>query len=162
MAKKKKGLGVAGLIVLLVAVLLGGVLFVGAVSGWFEDDFNVVLDAEYLGTFEGFNDITAEEYEELARNQRSFVVLVDQGGCTTADKLRGFVKDWATDAGVKVQRIMFSEIKETSLHDSVKYYPAVAIISRGKVVGFLRADSDEDADKYNDFEAFKGWIEKYL
>ena len=53
---------------------------------------------------------------------------------------------------------MFSEMKETSLHDFVKYYPSVVIVGEGKVRVFLRADSDEDADKYNDFEVLKSWL----
>ena len=90
------------------------------------------------------------------------MVFVDQDGCTTADRLRGYVKDWAASAGVKVYRMMFSEVKESSLHDAVKYYPSVAVVSRGHVVGALRADSDEDAAAYNDYEAFRGWMGRWL
>ena len=80
----------------------------------------------------------------------------------TADRLRGFVQDYAKEKGVKVYRMMFDEVKESSLHEQVKYYPSVAVLSKGKVAGWLRADADEDASAYNDFEAFKEWIDKYL
>ncbi|MBR0465704.1 hypothetical protein IJJ02_02890 [Candidatus Saccharibacteria bacterium] len=162
-AEKKKQLGVLGLIVALIVVLFGGLLFMGAVSGWF-DDPKVVLSEEYKCTegCEEFMELDAAFYEDLVKAGKSFVVFVDQDGCTTADRLRGYVLDWASSVGVKVYRMMFSEVKKTSLHDYVKYYPSVAIVDKGMVRGYLRADSDEDADAYNDYDTFSGWIQRYL
>ena len=77
------------------------------------------------------------------------MVFVDQGGCKTADNLRGFVLDYAKEKGLKVYRLFFGDMKETSMHDKVKYYPSVVMVSKGRIVGFLRADSDEDAVVYN-------------
>lgn len=159
-AEKKKQRNVLSLVVALVVVLLGGVLFVGAVSGWFSNDA-VVLDAEYYCAEEcdgEMMELTGAEYEQLVAEEKSFVVFIDQGGCTTADRLKGYVKDYALEAGVKVYRMMFADARETSLHEYVKYYPSVAVVSKGKVVAWLRADSDEDADYYNDYEAFEGWM----
>ena len=102
-AEKKKQLGVLGLIIALVVVLIGGLVFMGAVAGWF-DDPKVVLDAEYVCVDDssecGFMELTADKYEELVKARKSFVVFVDQDGCTTADRLRGYVSDWAAGAGV--------------------------------------------------------------
>ena len=159
---EKKQKQVVCLVVALVAVLLGGVLFVGAVSGWFDDE--VVLDKEYYCTeCDGeFMELSGEKYEELTAKNATFVVFVDQGGCTTADKLRGFVQEWAKVSGVKVYRIMFSDMKETSLHEVVKFYPSVALVAKGRPVAWLRADEDEDADAYNNYDDFAKWIGKYL
>ena len=162
-AEKKKQLGVLGLIIALVVVLIGSLVFVGAVAGWF-DDPKVVLDAEYACT-DGcgeYMELTASEYEELVKARKSFVVFVDQDGCTTADRLRGYVSDWASGAGMRVYRMMFSEVKKSSLHDLVKYYPSVVVVANGSVRGYLRADSDEDADMYNDYGAFSEWMGRYL
>lgn len=158
--KKKQG-KILGLAILLVIVLISSLVFVGAVSGWFEDT-KVVLDREYTGKFEDFKTISAEEYEELINKKASFVLMIDQSGCHTADRLREFAKDWGTEKEVKFLKMMFSDMKGTSLHDYVKYYPSVVVISRGRPIGYLRADSDEDADEYNDYDAFKEWIEKYF
>lgn len=144
----------------LMILLLGGMITVGLSNGWFNDE-KVELNAEYFceGMSEGeFMDIEAEGYEKLIQEKKSFVVFVDQGGCTVADRLRGYVKDWGTEVGVKVYRISFSETKETSLHEYVKYYPSVAVVSKGEVKSFLRADSDEDANIYNNYEDFVGWM----
>ena len=162
-AEKKKQLGVLGLIVALIVVLFGGLLFMGAVSGWF-DDPKVVLSEEYKCTenCDAFMELDAAFYEDLVKAGKSFVVFVDQDGCTTADRLEGFVSDWASAAGVKVFKMMFEEVKKSSLHSDVKYYPSVAVIGNGVVRGYLRADSDEDADAYNDYDAFLGWVQRYL
>ena len=162
--EKKKQLGVLGLIVALVVVLLGSLVFVGAVAGWF-DDSKVVLDAEYLcgdGCDGEYMELTKEGYEGLIGEKKSFVVLVDQNGCTTADRMRGYVQDWAIDAGVKVYRMMFEEVKESSLHEYVKYYPSVVVVEKGRVRVYLRADSDEDAGIYNDYGEFESWMEHWV
>ena len=160
-AEKKKQMGVLGLIVALVVVLIVGVLFVGAVSGWF-DDPKVALDVEYKGEFDGYKDLSATEYDELVAAKKSFVVFVDQNECVTADKLRSYVEEWAHEKGVKVYRMMFADMKESGLHESVKYYPSFVVVSKGKPTAWLRADADEDAEAYNNNEAFKAWVSKYL
>ena len=122
--EKKKQMGVLGLVIALVVVLFGGVLFVGAVSGWFDNQPDVKLDAEYIcgeGCDGEFMELDAGGYKELVARGGSFVVFVDQGGCTTADRLREYVTNWAKEAGVKVYRMMFAEVKESALHDAVKY-----------------------------------------
>ena len=158
---KKIKIGVPGLIIALVIVLVGGLLFVGAVSGWF-DGPKLALSEDYLNYSGDLVDISAEDYDNLVNGRESFIVFVDQGGCTTADRLRGYVKDWAAETGIKIYRIMFPEMKETSLHEHIKYYPSVAMIMDGRVIGFLRADKDEDAKMYNDYGAFKQWMENYF
>ena len=158
---ENKNGGVLALVIALVVVLMGGVLFVGAVSGWF-DDPKVKLDAEYYADGAEFMELSAGEYEGLAEAKKSFVVFVDQGGCNTADRLREYVTRYMTETGILVYRMMFEEIKETSLYEQVKYYPSVAVVSKDRVVAWLRADSDEDAKMYNDYDTFKAWMEKYI
>lgn len=158
---KKKQRNIIWLVLTLVVVVAGGVLFVGAVSGWFGEQ-KVVLDAEYYNTQSGFTDLTAQEYEELVGAKKSFVVFVDQDGCTTADRLREYVGRYMEEAGVSVYRMMFAEVKESSLHEFVKYYPSVVIVSRGQVVAYLRADSDDDAKVYNNYEDLEEWMKRFL
>lgn len=158
-----KNLKVWQLIIGLVLVVGGSALFVIGVSGGLGGE-KAELDAEYKCNdceFE-YMELTPEEYERLIADKKSFVVMVDQGGCTTADRLKGFLKDFATDKGIKAYRVIFGDMKKTSLNDFVKYYPSVVVISRGKVIGWLKADSDDDSDAYNKYEAFESWINNYL
>ena len=158
------GLKIWQLVLLLIIVVLGTVLFVGAASGWFSDS-KVTLDAEYYCGEEcdgEYMELDAKGYEELVAARKSFVLFVDQGGCKTAVMLRGFVSGYAKEKGIKVYKMMFNEEKETSLYENVKYYPSVVIVRKGKPVVWLRSDSDEDARAYNRYDAFHEWIEKYL
>ena len=155
-------MGVLGLAIGLVLVLIGGVIAVGAIGGWF-DDGKMELSPEYVNVAEpGLVELGVEEYGALVESGKSFVVFVDQGGCTTADRLETFVTNWAKDRGAQVYKIMFEEMKQTVLHEAVKYYPSVALVFKGKPVAWLRADADEDAEAYNDEEAFKGWMGRYV
>lgn len=106
-------------------------------------------------------DVSAVEYERMIAEGRSFLVFVDQGGCHTADRLRGFVEEYSEETGKMFYKIMFSEMKETSLHNEVKFYPSVAVVRDGKPIAWLRADADEDADIYNEYDAFYAWMRKY-
>ena len=158
---KKKNRKILPLVMALIIVVLGSILFVGAASGWF-DNHKVKLDAEYYADGAEFMELTVGEYEGLIEAKKSFVVMVDQSGCTTADRLREYVTRYMTETGILVYKMMFDQVKESSLHEWVKYYPSVAVVGKGIVRGHLRADSDEDAEIYNNYDAFKEWMGKYL
>ena len=158
------GLEIWQLLFGLFLVVGGTTIFIVLVSGVFNGT-SVVVDAEYVcgESCDGeYMELDVNGYEKLVAEGKSFVVFVDQGGCTTADRLREFVEDYAVSHGIKVYRMLFEDMKKTSLHDFVKYYPSVAVIFRGKVVGYLRADADEDSDAYNKYDAFEKWMGKYL
>ena len=99
-----------------ILVILVGIVLVFAAVVFAIRDGNifgggkVILSEEYVGEFKEYNDLSAEEYENLIGEEKSFVLFVDQNGCNTAVILKGFVEDWAREAGVKVQKIMFSEM----------------------------------------------------
>lgn len=160
--KESRGKAIIKLIIGLVLVVGGSVLFVGAVSGWFGGNTRVVLDDEYIVEGAEFININADEYNKLIEDKKSFIVFVDQDECKTADRVRGFSTEYMKENGVVIYRMMFSEMKKTSLHDVVKFYPSVAMISKGNVVSTLRADSNEDVEMYNDYDAFKTWMNKYV
>lgn len=159
MARQRKKLGVVGLSLLLVAVVGGGLLFIGAVSGWFEQ--KVTLDEEYNceDDCKSFVEVDVEGYENMIKEGKSFVLLVDQGGCKTADRTRMNIGEWAARNQKRVNRMMFSEVKESSLHNDVKYYPSVVVVGKGRVKAFLRADADADADAYNNYDDLANWLD---
>ena len=160
MAKRLAGLRAWQLVLLLLVVVGGVIIFVGAVSGWFGAS-QVTLDTEYYcddGCDQYMIDLSSEEYDDLVAEQKSFVIFVDQSGCTTADRLEEFMMQFAKEKGIKFYRMMFQDLKETSLHDQVKYYPSAVVVSRGKVAKYLRADSNDDADEYNNYDAFRVWL----
>ena len=162
--QRLSGLKIWQLLLLLVVVVGVGIVFIGAMAGWFNKS-RVVLSREmYCGEEcdEYLISIDRSEYDKLLKERKSFVLMVDQGGCKTADKVRGHIEEYASDAGIRVYRMMFDEMKESSLHEYVKYYPSVVLVSDGKVVAWLKADEDGDVGKYNNYVDFREWMDEYL
>ncbi len=166
MAKKSRKVWwlVAGLVV----VVAGNVLLVGALSGWFGG--SKVEITKDCGCETGNKCVCAllnvplskEKYEEKASSEKAFVVLVDQSGCKTAEKLKEFADTYASEHQFNIFVMKFSDVKESSLGESVKYYPSVAIVSQGKPVAWLRADSDDDAPAYNNYDDFERWMDERI
>lgn len=158
-----------GLVAGAVIVPAISLIFVGAVAGWFRAVPTTRLDSEYYlpsavsaEDWSFIETLSPEQYQELIDDRKSFVMFVDQGGCTTADRLRGFIRDYASEAGVGVYRMMFSDLRETNLKGQVKYYPSVVIFAEGKPVAWLDTSSEEDVDEYNEYDAFKAWMSERI
>ena len=159
--QRLSGLKAWQLVMLLIMMVGGGVLFMGSMAGWF-DSKKVVVDEEMFCETECDKylvDIDAASYEELVKGRKSFILLIDQNGCDTADRVRSFISEYAKEHGVKVYRMMFSDMKETALHDIVKYYPSVVLVSKGAPMVWLKADENNDSDKYNNYETFREWVD---
>ena len=90
------------LVLILIAVVGGGVLFVGAAAGWFNGSAKVLLSSEYDCADEAcgkMENLSGEEYEALVNEKKSFVVFVDQAGCKTSGKLREYLTEYAKEKG---------------------------------------------------------------
>lgn len=170
MNKSLKSKPVWALILALILVVGCTLLFVGAAAGWFSEPTLVTLDPEYYTSDTSLENtdgdflalLTATDYQSLIDQQKSFLIFIDQTNCNNADRMRTYVQDYATESGIKPYRMMFSELKNTNLKGQVKYYPSVVVISRGRPVAWLDADSDADAPAYNDYTAFKTWLDGIL
>ena len=119
------------------------------------------LDAEYYGPNESI-DINKDAYEQLITDKKSFIIMVDKPECFTTANMRQWMAEFPEDMQFKYYRIMWGEASKSSLHDKIKFVPAVALIHNGEVVDFLDADSDEDAPMYNDATALQNWIRGYI
>lgn len=161
MKRARKKVPVIWLVLALVAVVFGGVLFVGAASGWFSD-LRVTIDSEYYDETPELMDLDVAGYDELVAKRRSFVIFVDQDGCKTAVRLGENLARYMEEAGLSAYRMMFEDVKESGLYNYVKYYPSVVIVGGGVPRAWLRADADEDAAAYNDYDALVEWIEGVL
>ncbi|MBQ2695402.1 hypothetical protein IJG04_02070 [Candidatus Saccharibacteria bacterium] len=161
MTKKKKVPNVAVLVVALVAVLGFGVLMAGGMSGWF-DDGRASIDTEYYVENPEYIDLSVDGYNDLVEDKKSFVIFVDQSGCHTAEKIRDNLREYMEEKGLNVYHMMFADLKETSLYNYVRYYPSVVVVERGVPLVWLRADVDDDAEAYNNYEALAGWLNQHI
>lgn len=119
------------------------------------------LDDDQFGSSE-FVRISGEEYEKLKEEKKSFLVFVDQDGCITADGLEKISKETMDEKNLKVYEIMFADTRETSMFEKVKYYPSFVIIKNGEIVSWLKADADEDVERYKDKAELNLWLDKYI
>lgn len=152
----KKSLKIAIASFIGISIIAGSVIFAVNILG----DNRFRLDDEYYTSSEDIS-IDKDEYEKLIADKKSFVVMIDKPGCVTTEAMR---KDMAssTDLQFKYYRIMWKYVKDSSLHEYVKFAPSVAIVHKGEVVAWLSADSDEDSKYFNDTNALKEWLEKYI
>ncbi|MBQ6393965.1 hypothetical protein IJH74_01845 [Candidatus Saccharibacteria bacterium] len=120
----------------------------------------VELDQEYYSDEVEAVDIDKSEYEKLITDRKSFVLMVDNPGCTTTEKMRRMLEN--LELNFKYYRIMWQDARETNLKDYIKYFPSIVIIKKGRVVSYLRADSDEDTKYYNNGPDLKDWLEAHV
>ena len=119
----------------------------------------VALDSEYYGTSEMLS-LDKDTYEQMLKDRKSFVVMVDNAGCVTTARMREMMANMPEDLGFKYYQLMWPEAMESSLHNYVKYYPSIVIIDNGQVMYYLQADADEDSKYYNDTEALQQWLKE--
>ena len=157
--KKTKTFKIATLCILILAVF-AIVIVITFSQG--KPDMPFRLSDEYYGTSEMLTGLTAEGYEKLLSEKRSFVVMVDKPGCITTPPMRERMANFPDNMQFKYYQFMWSEAKESSLHNYVTCVQSVAIIREGEVVTWLRADSDEDTEYFNSAEALQSWVAKYV
>ena len=106
-------------------------------------------------------DIGASEFEKIVADKQSALIFVDQDGCVTAQRMRGFIDEISAEEELKFYKMMWENVKDTSLKENVSYYPSLVIVKDGEVVRALRANSDEDGPIYNGKKLLREWISKY-
>ena len=107
-------------------------------------------------------DITSAEYDELIKDKKSFVIMVDNTGCRTTSHMREMLNSLPEDQRFSYYRIMWEDAMKTNLYDHIKYYPSLAIIKNGEIKYYLQADKDEDAEYYNDQSALSRWLKERI
>lgn len=106
--------------------------------------------------------IDDKEYTEMIEAKRSFVVFIDKPGCIKTADMSTWFLDFPEEMQFKYYNLSWSYAKKTSIYNYVKYTPSIALINKGEVVAWLDADSEEDKEYYDDPEALKTWLKKYI
>ncbi len=146
------------------AVILGAVFLAVGIAGLIITALSnqkFSLDSDQFGSTE-YVDITGEEYENLIRDKKSFLVFVDQSGCITAEGLRKNLEQVQAEKNFRVFHIMFADIRETSMHEYVKHFPSIVIVKSGEVKSWLKADADEDTERYKTKADLENWLNEYI
>ena len=103
---------------------------------------------------------TSEELKNLDKD--NYIIYTYNNFCiftTPCDEIFKVVMD---KYKIDIVSVPFSELKKTEYYKEVKLAPSIVLIKDGKVVTYLRADSDEDFKKYQDSKEFEKWLDKYI
>ena len=109
-----------------------------------------------------FTEIKQNEYDELIKNKESFAIFIYQPLCTTSYNFNKVITKFMNMYEMNFYKMSFANMKETTLKDSIKYYPSFAIIKEGKLVDYLDANSEEDTNKYKSVDYFANWFTSYV
>lgn len=145
-------LSVLGVVV--VSVIL---FFVGMMIA----DKSFKLEDKYYGEAK-YIDLDKSKLDKLIKDKESFVVFVYQPMCAASSALEGVVTTTMNTYELSFYKISFSDMKETVLGGTVKYYPSVIIYEEGEIVDYLDANSGEDTKIYKKFENFIEWFTDYV
>lgn len=126
---------------------------------------SIVLNSEYTNTDGKAIDISKQTedvegfLDGLINEKKSFVVYVSLPVCSgeTAE-FKEYVTEFQKNEKLSFYYITSDYVKDTSIYETVKYFPSVIIYDQGKIVTYLRFDSDEDAKYYKSYDEFKKWF----
>ena len=130
---------------------------------------SVVLDAEYLNTDGNQIEIAKKVdeksvvpfFEQLINDKKSFVLYVSLPICNgDAAKFKEYVLEFQKKHNLSFVYMTSDFVKDTSLYQTVKYFPSVIIYRNGEIVKYLRYDSDEDKEFYKSYDGFEKWMKE--
>ena len=119
------------------------------------------LDDEYYDSGE-FIESDSKSVEQLIDNKSTFLLFVYNNYCSLPISCETIFQEGIKHYKINAFEITFENLKSTSIYDTVKLAPSFVIIKDGKIIDYLKADDDDDLDKYQDVDAFKSWLNKYI
>lgn len=119
------------------------------------------LEDKYYGKNQ-FVDITSADLNNLIKEKESFALFVYQPACVTSADFEQVLYDFMETNNIQIYKISFSDLKETEIKNTIKYYPSFAVFNKGKMVDYLDANSDEDLKYYKSKEGFTKWFQSHV
>lgn len=119
------------------------------------------LEGEYYGSSK-FIDLDENTLNSLIEDKKSFALFIYQPLCTTSSGLEKILTDYAKTNQISFYKMSFSDMKETVLGDTVKYYPSLVIYHNGEIADYLDANSDEDTSYFKNADDFDTWFQSYV
>ena len=138
----------------IIVLLLISLLLVGCNS-------KIKLEDKYYGKSK-YIDLDYSKVDDLIESKENFVIFIYQPMCTMSSGFEELLDEYMDIRKISIYKMSFSDMKKTSLKDTVRFYPSFIIFKDGEVVDFLDADSDEDTNNYKILKAFKELFEGYV
>ena len=166
--KSDKRLIIISAITLAVIIVFGFVFYKIIEPKPFEASEKIALQSEYKNTdgaqlelrkLAESEDKVTEYFENIRAEKKDFVLYVSLPICNgDAAKFKEFVLDFQRKNHVSFYYLTSDYVKETSIYETVKFFPSVIIFKDGKIANYLKYDSDEDKEFYKTYEGFEKWI----
>jgi hypothetical protein len=144
------------LIVLLISLILTGCFFSKKQN---DNKIRFYLSDKYYHTGE-FVKVDNKSLEKL--NKENFILFTYNPYCNLPISCEKIFEEFMKKYNIDFISISFSDFKETSYYDNVKYAPSVMIIKEGEVIDYLDANDDKDLQKYQDAKEFEKWLDNYV
>lgn len=107
-----------------------------------------------------FVSVSSNELENI--KQESFLLYIYNNFCNMAIPCENIFEEFMDKYDIDIVSIPFTDFKETSLYNSVRYAPSIIVIEKGKVLDYLDANSDDDLLKYQDVSELEKWLNNYV
>ena len=144
------------LIVLLISLTLRGCIISKKQN---DNKIRFYLSDKYYHTGE-FVKVDNKSLEKL--NKENFILFTYNPYCNLPISCEKIFEEFMKKYNIDFISIPFSDFKETSYYDNVKYAPSVMIIKEGEVIDYLDANDDKDLQKYQDEKEFEKWLDNYV
>ena len=144
------------LIVLLISLTLTGCIISKKQN---DNKIRFYLSDKYYHTGE-FVKVDNKSLEKL--NKENFILFTYNPYCNLPISCEKIFEEFMKKYNIDFISIPFSNFKETSYYDNVKYAPSVMIIKEGEVIDYLDANDDKDLQKYQDEKEFEKWLDSYV
>ena len=92
----------------------------------------------------------------------SMIIYTYNNFCNLPIHCENVFKEFMDKYKIDFISIPFAEFKKTSFYQDVSFAPSIIVVNNGKVVDYLKADSDNDYDKYQKVDIFEKWINEYI
>ena len=137
------------IVLLIVIFLLTGC---GTIEKFYLND-KYYHDGEYVK-------VTSNELENI--KEESMIIYTYNNFCNLPIHCETVFKEIMEKYDLDFISIPFADFKNTSFYKNVSFAPSIIIVNNGKIVSYLKADSDQDYDKYQKAEEFEKWLSKYI
>lgn len=134
-------------------------LFVVGCSNKEETTGKIVLESKYYGDSK-LIEIDSDLFKKISNE--NYILYIYNNYCNLEVPCENIFKDYMDKYKISFLSMPFEEFKNTKFYKTIKYAPSVIIVRNGDIVSYLKSDSDEDLDKYQDVNEFSKWINSYI
>ncbi len=134
-------------------------LFVVGCSNNEETTGKIVLESKYYGDSK-LIEIDSDLFKKISNE--NYILYIYNNYCNLEVPCENIFKDYMDKYKISFLSMPFEEFKNTKFYKTIKYAPSVIIVRNGDIVSYLKSDSDEDLDKYQDVDEFSKWINSYI